>query len=117
MTEKTNQNEDKQATDEEKKDLPKSDSSTGRDKANTSISQTSSIFGSSTSHTLAKECPMGIRRSILPIICRGWTAIVANKDDHNRPDEHWVAFYIDEHGIGTYSDSYGLPPLNPRFLL
>jgi len=55
ITEKTNQSEDKQVTDEEKKDLPKFDSSIGRDKVNTSVSQTSSIFGSSTSHTLAKE--------------------------------------------------------------
>jgi len=42
-------------TDEEKKDLPKFDSPIGRDKANTSVSQSSSIFESSTSHTLAKE--------------------------------------------------------------
>ncbi|KYN31556.1 hypothetical protein ALC56_14437 [Trachymyrmex septentrionalis] len=55
VTEKTNQSEDKQATDEEKKDLSKFESSTDRDKANTSVSQTSSIFESSTSHTPAKE--------------------------------------------------------------
>jgi len=38
-------------TNEEKKDLLKFDSSTDRDKANTSVSQTSSIFESSASHT------------------------------------------------------------------
>ena len=56
VTEKTrNWNEDKQATDEEKKDLPTFDSSTNRDKTNTSIPQSSSIFESSTSHTPAKK--------------------------------------------------------------
>ena len=35
---KTNQNENKQATDEEKQDLPKFDSPTGRDKANINVS-------------------------------------------------------------------------------
>jgi len=51
---------------------------------------------------------------------RMWTrsaAIVANTDDHNQHDQHWVAFYIDEHGTGTYFDNYGLPPLHSRFLL
>jgi len=42
-------------TDEEKKDLLKFDSPIGRDKANTSISQSLSIFESFTSHTPAKE--------------------------------------------------------------
>jgi len=90
-------------TDEEKKDLLKFDSPIGRDKANTSVSQSSSIFESSTSHTPAKEVhfeftrtfpfsrfPMtrnefagsfnyiisvsDMRGSILPIDCRGmWT--------------------------------------------
>ena len=54
VTEKANQSEDK-ATDEEKKGLPKFDSSTDRNKANTNVSQTSSIFRSSTLHTPAKE--------------------------------------------------------------
>jgi len=40
------------------------------------------------------------------------TVIVVNTDDHNRLDEHWIAFYIDEHG--TYFDSYSLPSLDPR---
>lgn len=49
-----------------------------------------------------------------------WTrssAIVANTDDHKRPGEHWVAFFLDENGKGTYFDSYGIPPLHPGFLL
>lgn len=45
------------------------------------------------------------------------TAIVANTDEHNRPGEHWVAFFLDEHGTGTYFDSYGIPPLDSGFLL
>ncbi|KYN22072.1 hypothetical protein ALC57_05538, partial [Trachymyrmex cornetzi] len=57
VTEKANQNEDEQATAEEKKDLPKFDSTTDRDKTNTNVSQTSSIFENSTTHVLAKECP------------------------------------------------------------
>ncbi|KYN14629.1 hypothetical protein ALC57_13158 [Trachymyrmex cornetzi] len=56
VTEKANQNEDEQATAEEKKDLPKFDSTTDRDKTNTNVSQTSSIFENSTTHVLAKEC-------------------------------------------------------------
>ena len=52
----------------------------------------------------------------LPRVWTRSTAIVANTDDHDRPDQHF-AFYIDEHGTGTYFDSYGLPPLDPRFLL
>jgi len=51
---------------------------------------------------------------------RVWTrsiAIIANTDDHDRPGQHWVAFYIDKHETGTYFDSYGLPPLDSRFLL
>ncbi|KYN11438.1 hypothetical protein ALC57_16406 [Trachymyrmex cornetzi] len=55
LTEKANQSENAQATAEEKKDLPKFDSTTDRDKANTSVSQTSSIFENSTTHVLAKE--------------------------------------------------------------
>ncbi|KYN27902.1 hypothetical protein ALC57_02693 [Trachymyrmex cornetzi] len=55
VTEKANQNEDEQATAEEKKDLPKFDSTTDRDKTNTNVSQTSSIFENSTTHVLAKE--------------------------------------------------------------
>ncbi|KYN29422.1 hypothetical protein ALC57_01134, partial [Trachymyrmex cornetzi] len=55
MTEKANQSEDEQATAEEKKDLPKFDSTTDRDKANTNVSQTSSIFENSTTHIPAKE--------------------------------------------------------------
>jgi len=43
-------------------------------------------------------------------------AIVTNIDDHDRPGQHWIAFYIDEHGTGTYFDSYGLSPLDSRFL-
>ncbi|KAL6423085.1 hypothetical protein ACFW04_010516 [Cataglyphis niger] len=39
------------------------------------------------------------------------TAIVANTDEHNRPGEHWVAFFLDEHGSATYFDSYGISPL------
>ena len=42
-------------TDEQKKDLLKFDSWTDRDKANTNVSQASSILGSSTLHTPAKE--------------------------------------------------------------
>jgi len=38
-----------------KKDLSKFDSPTGRDKANSSVSQSSSTFGNSTSHTPVKE--------------------------------------------------------------
>ncbi|KYN14480.1 hypothetical protein ALC57_13316 [Trachymyrmex cornetzi] len=38
-----------------KKDLPKFDSTTDRDKTNTNVSQTSSIFENSTTHVLAKE--------------------------------------------------------------
>ena len=45
MTEKTNYSEDKQVTDKEKKALSKFNSSTDRNKTNTSVSQTSSIFG------------------------------------------------------------------------
>ncbi|KYN13605.1 hypothetical protein ALC57_14203 [Trachymyrmex cornetzi] len=48
-------NEDEQATVEENKDLPKFDSTA--DKANTSVSQTTSIFENSTTHVLAKVCP------------------------------------------------------------
>ncbi|KYN18435.1 hypothetical protein ALC57_09253 [Trachymyrmex cornetzi] len=55
VTEKANQNKDEQATAEEKKDLPKFDSTTDRDKTNTNVSQTSSIFENSTTHVLAKE--------------------------------------------------------------
>jgi len=54
-TKKTNHSADKQVTDEEKKDLSKFDSLTDRDKANTNVSQASSILGSSTLHTPAKE--------------------------------------------------------------
>ncbi|XP_036138903.1 uncharacterized protein LOC118644434 [Monomorium pharaonis] len=53
-------------------------------------------------------------------LSRMWTrltAIVANTDAHDRPGEHWVAFYLDERGTGTYFDSYGSPPLDIRFLL
>ena len=46
---KSDQNENKQATGKEKKDLPKFDLSTDRDKANTSVSQTSN-FENSTTH-------------------------------------------------------------------
>ena len=53
----------------------------------------------------------------LPRVWTRSTAIVANTDDHDRPGQHWVAFYIDEQGAGTYFDSYGLPPLDSRFLL
>ena len=45
------------------------------------------------------------------------TAIDANTDNHNRPREHWVAFFLDKHGTATYFDSYGLPPMDPRFRL
>ncbi|KYN27633.1 hypothetical protein ALC57_02974 [Trachymyrmex cornetzi] len=57
VTEKANQNEDEQAIAEEKKALPKFDSTIDRDKTNTNVSQTSSIFENSTTHVLAKECP------------------------------------------------------------
>lgn len=53
----------------------------------------------------------------LPRVWTRSTAIVANTDNHNRPGQHWVAFYVDEQGAGTYFDSYGLPPLDSRFLL
>jgi len=59
------ESEDKQATDEEKKDLPKFDSSTGRNKA---------------------RCKT--------LVDWRSTAIVANMDDHNWSGEHWVAFYM-----------------------
>jgi len=38
---------------------------------------------------------------------RVWTrsTAIANTDDHNRPGEHWIAFYIDEHGTGMYFDA------------
>ena len=142
---KKNQSEDKQATDEEKKDS-KFDSPTG--KANTSVSQSSSIFESSTSHTPAKKIHFefiqtfslsrypttrneftgsfksitsSVRHTgVYPADRLPWTRstiIVANTDDHNRPGEHGIAFYIDEHGTGMYFDSYDLPPLDPRFLL
>jgi len=66
-----------------------------------------------------------MRASILPTDCQRcgrsrppssltWTI---EGVDHDRPGQHWVAFYIDEHGTGTYFDSYGLPPLDSRFLL
>jgi len=51
---------------------------------------------------------------------RVWTrsiAIIANTYDHDRPSQHWVAFYIDEYGTGTYFDNYELPLLDSRFLL
>jgi len=47
--EKMNQSEDKQAIDEEKKDLPKFDSPTDRDKANPSVSQ--AFLGAPIVHT------------------------------------------------------------------
>lgn len=53
----------------------------------------------------------------LPRVWTRSTAIVANTDDHDRPGQHWVAFYIDEQGAGTYFDSYGLSPVDSRFLL
>jgi len=49
VTEKMNQSEDKQAIDEEKKDLPKFDSPTDRDKANPSVSQ--AFLGAPIVHT------------------------------------------------------------------
>lgn len=52
----------------------------------------------------------------LPRVWTRSTALIANTDEHDRPGQHWVAFYIDEQGKGTYFDSYGLPPLDPRFL-
>ena len=55
MTEKANQSEDEQTTDEEKKDFSKFDSPTDKDKANTNVLQTSSIFENSTTHTPVKE--------------------------------------------------------------
>ncbi|KYN24343.1 hypothetical protein ALC57_04052 [Trachymyrmex cornetzi] len=55
VTKKANRNEDEQTTAEEKNDLPKFDSTTDRDKANTSVSQTSSIFENFTTLVLAKE--------------------------------------------------------------
>ena len=54
VTKKSDQSEGEQATDEEKKDLPKFVPSTDRDKANTSVSQMSN-FENSTTHVLAKE--------------------------------------------------------------
>lgn len=53
----------------------------------------------------------------LPMVWTRSTAIVANTDNHNRPGEHWIAFFLDEHGTGTYFDSYGIPPLYPGFFL
>jgi len=53
----------------------------------------------------------------LPMVWTRSTAIVANTDDHNRPGEHWIAFFLDEHATGTYFDSYGIPPLYPGFFL
>lgn len=53
----------------------------------------------------------------LPKVWTRSTAIVANTDNHDRPGQHWVAFYIDQDGSGTYFDSYGIPPSDPRFFL
>lgn len=53
----------------------------------------------------------------IPRVWTKSTAIVANTDNHDRPGQHWVAFYLDKHGEGTYFDSYGLPPLDSRFNL
>ncbi|EGI60073.1 hypothetical protein G5I_11707 [Acromyrmex echinatior] len=103
VTEKSEQSEDERATSVKKKDLPKFVPSMDRDKTNTSVSQTSSIFGSSTSHTPGKKCP-----TCKGLSCRSTaedvdeaTAIVANTDDHNLSGQHW-AFYIDEYGTETY---------------
>lgn len=54
MIGKADQSEDEQAIAKEKKDLPKFDSMTDRNKANPSVSQTSNIFENST-HVPAKE--------------------------------------------------------------
>jgi len=151
ISEKTNQSADKQVTDEDKKDLPKFDSWTDRDKANINVSQASNILGTSTLHAPAKEVHFEFTQTFplsrspttrnefarsfkritsslcttcgdypvdrLPKVWTRSTAIVTNTDDHDRPEQHWVALYIDERGTGTYFDSYSLPPLDPRFLL
>ncbi|KYN35125.1 hypothetical protein ALC56_10541 [Trachymyrmex septentrionalis] len=54
MPEKSNQSENEQATGEKKKDLPKFDPSTDKDKANTNVSQTPN-FENSITHMPAKE--------------------------------------------------------------
>lgn len=38
-------------------------------------------------------------------------AMIVNTDPHNKPGEHWVAFYMDIPEHLEYFDSFGLPPI------
>ena len=38
-------------------------------------------------------------------------ALIANTDPHDKPGQHWVAFYRSKTGSLEYFDSFGLPPL------
>lgn len=41
--------------------------------------------------------------------------LIANTDPHNKPGQHWVAFYKNNTDTLEYFDSFGLPPLVPYF--
>ncbi|KAG8226750.1 hypothetical protein J437_LFUL004401 [Ladona fulva] len=47
----------------------------------------------------------------LPIHAQRPCAFIANTDPKNKPDEHWVAFFIDGNGVCEYFDSFGRPPI------
>ena len=130
-------------TDEEKKYLSKFDSSTDKDQANIASHkhfwethrqkryilnlrkhflslrrrEMNSLEVSNVLHHLSVWHAGIYPTDRLPSVWTRSTAIVANTDDHDRPGQHWVAFYINKHETGTYFNSYGLPPLDPRFFL
>lgn len=42
---------------------------------------------------------------------RPLTCFISNTDPHNKPGEHWVAFWVSRKGNTFYFDSFGLPPI------
>ena len=41
-------------------------------------------------------------------------ALIANTDPHDKPGQHWVAFYCSPGDCLEYFDSFGLPPMIPE---
>lgn len=51
---------------------------------------------------------------LLPALKPG-QAMIVNTDPHDKPGQHWVAFYMSEDLTLEYFDSFGLPPLVSQF--